>query len=588
MFKWAASLSTKVASSLADTFAPLFRTPLDQLQDAWRKVEADCQAIMMDQANKGSGGGGAAGAGAANAGAASDRDLDDPRLLAESGLVAHLNQLVEALVKEEEEQRHRHSAASTPGSKDRASDSDDLSLALSPSSAFDPHSGKGGVDPSKTATGPCFEYFLNEKILDRLCALGLPDRPLGMRQLVTKTLDAVLLHTRHPILPSMHVAQAVRQFMEVCYSKEDHKRRGYRSAFLSLLHTLAGKIKEDSSIVGIFFDIYPEKQQRPPEFLLVTALCAMMTESNDGATAYEALLWMVQLPQVAVSEFMIEHTSFVPQCVQSLCNLFRALPPPVDCPLIEELLKAPTQYPALDNFFRRWTYLDTVMRTSYEVMQSAVAYQLREAFLIPLIQPLLLDNREAVAIWTTNFIKHLCINSESPAMRQTIVEFLLGTDSTPERAPPQQEENEAAATAAAATAASSGSPSAASPPSPPSPAPSSVIRTTLLRRLDSLSDPLCMHTLDLFHTLIGLRSPLVIHNLILRNLQPIAPGADPSSPLAQPSVFAVTPVDILPIPQSIMFAAFRELPDFAALGAPFEGPHTHARAARVSERIARV
>ena len=83
-----------------------------------------------------------------------------------------------------------------------------------------------------------------------------------MRQLVTKTLDAVLQHTRHPILPSMSVHISVRQLLEVCYAREDHKRRGYRSAFLSLLHTIAYKIKQDNSLVGLFFDVYPPKQQK--------------------------------------------------------------------------------------------------------------------------------------------------------------------------------------------------------------------------------------------------------------------------------------------------------------------------------------
>lgn len=83
-----------------------------------------------------------------------------------------------------------------------------------------------------------------------------------MRQLITKTLDAILLNTRHPILPSMSVVLAVRNFLEVCYSREDHKRRGYRSAFLSLLHTIAKKIKDDPSLAGIFFDSFPAKENR--------------------------------------------------------------------------------------------------------------------------------------------------------------------------------------------------------------------------------------------------------------------------------------------------------------------------------------
>jgi hypothetical protein len=47
-----------------------------------------------------------------------------------------------------------------------------------------------------------------------------------MRVLVTKTLDAILQHTQHPILPNMHIHAAVRQFIDVCFKQDDlHKRR---------------------------------------------------------------------------------------------------------------------------------------------------------------------------------------------------------------------------------------------------------------------------------------------------------------------------------------------------------------------------
>jgi len=112
------------------------------------------------------------------------------------------------------------------------------------------------------------------------------------------------------------------------------------------------------------------------------------------------------------------------------------------------------------------------------------------------------------------------------------------------------------------------------------------MRTILLKRLDSLNDTLCIHTLSLFHTLITLRDPMVMHNLILRNLVvPIQhasnatdttaaslPPATPSTAMlssADPdrtrSVLTPTPIDILPIPQHIMFEGFKGLTDFASL-----------------------
>lgn len=83
-----------------------------------------------------------------------------------------------------------------------------------------------------------------------------------MRQLITKTLDAILRNTRHPILPSMSVSSALRQFLEVCVNKEDHRRKGYRHAFLALLKTIVDKIKQDNALVFIFLDVHSAKENR--------------------------------------------------------------------------------------------------------------------------------------------------------------------------------------------------------------------------------------------------------------------------------------------------------------------------------------
>ncbi len=92
-----------------------------------------------------------------------------------------------------------------------------------------------------------------------MCALGLPDRPPGMRTLVTKTLDAILKFTRHPILPNMSIHLAIRQFIEIAWLQKDLTRKRSKAAFVALLCTLCGKMREDPSLAGIFFDEHPHK-----------------------------------------------------------------------------------------------------------------------------------------------------------------------------------------------------------------------------------------------------------------------------------------------------------------------------------------
>jgi hypothetical protein len=88
-----------------------------------------------------------------------------------------------------------------------------------------------------------------------------------------------------------------------------------------------------------------------------------------------------------------------------------------------------------------------------------------------------------------------------------------------------------------------------------------------------------LHTFDLFHALVGLRDPLIIHSLVLRNLLPpqllqqqlqlqqeaAAAAADSTEGAAvNPSATSLTSSiggDIVPIPPAVLFANFNDPPD---------------------------
>ena len=112
--------------------------------------------------------------------------------------------------------------------------------------------------------------------------------------------------------------------------------------------------------------------------------------------------------------------------------------------------------------------------------------------------------------------------------------------------------------------------SSSSPPSSASPVDRALlIRRTLIKRLDSLSDALCLSTLQLFISLLSTRDPLVFDCLIPRS-------AAPSTP---PATFPKDPV--VPSPLEDGLGAAPPSPSSSALlfsPALFEGlddPHSH-------------
>jgi hypothetical protein len=73
---------------------------------------------------------------------------------------------------------------------------------------------EGGADEQQPqhAAAPCVEYFVRETLFDRLVALGLADRPPGMRRLIAKSLDALFTHLRRgQLLPHVSIRASLLQ-----------------------------------------------------------------------------------------------------------------------------------------------------------------------------------------------------------------------------------------------------------------------------------------------------------------------------------------------------------------------------------------
>lgn len=103
-------------------------------------------------------------------------------------------------------------------------------------------------------TGPCLQFLLHNSVIDQLVALALPDRPAGIRPLVTRALDSLLADVRYPLLRVTAVHVAVRQFTNVCISRGDLNAHSHKTALTGLLATLCALIGQDQVLCDKFFD----------------------------------------------------------------------------------------------------------------------------------------------------------------------------------------------------------------------------------------------------------------------------------------------------------------------------------------------
>lgn len=408
----------KAVNGLLSNVAASLRTNVQALSAAWGKVDESYGALL-----EGSEG------------------IDDPTALERSRLGEHLRELVRAVVEEE--------------------------------------AAGGGSDSD---TGPCFEFLLQQNVVDKLCALGLPDRPPGMRSLITSTLDDLFKQTRKPLLPNMTVHLAVRQFISICDSKGDLRRPSYKRPFLSLMRTLCAKLRDDPSLAWVFFENRPSMDE---EFLIFKALLPLLNDDDaDGDTAVEGILCCVQLPDQKVTRYIIEETEFAASLVAGLRGLFARLPPVVvgAPPGAEDL-------PETADFVRAWTRLrlvDVVAASTHPDMARQVAACFRDTFLFGDLRPRLLSVNEEEARWATVYVRSIVERLEADVLRTAVAEFLLG--GSKRNAETQEEEK------------------------------TGKLRATLIRRIDSLNEALGQATLGLFDSVLAQRGEGVYCNLLLRNL----------------------------------------------------------------------
>jgi hypothetical protein len=101
----------KFFSNVADSIAPMLRSNVETLQHNWKRANEAYGNLVSPDAN-----------------------IDDPTALQSSRIAEYLNNMVQAVLSEEQ---------------DMVDDED--------------------------STGPCFEFLLQQAVIDHLCAIGMPN-----------------------------------------------------------------------------------------------------------------------------------------------------------------------------------------------------------------------------------------------------------------------------------------------------------------------------------------------------------------------------------------------------------------------------
>ncbi|GAM25616.1 hypothetical protein SAMD00019534_087910 [Acytostelium subglobosum LB1] len=209
--------------------------------------------------------------------------------------------------------------------------------------------------PTTGRPGPCFDFFLKNRILETLCLLGERDTPSGVRKLVLQTTTILLSDVSMPLLPHMSIHRPICRLISSIVNQaqdqdlsddedddkdthhddhshdhdHDHEQCEYddeqqqqqqhslhssaheiqhlvpslnphvcdqandESEFVNLLETLTKKLKLNPSLVGFFQD---ERGMHGERFIVYRGLSRhLWTVGSVGERARKALLQCLEL-----------------------------------------------------------------------------------------------------------------------------------------------------------------------------------------------------------------------------------------------------------------------------------------------------
>ncbi|XP_071498967.1 FHF complex subunit HOOK interacting protein 2A-like [Diadema antillarum] len=404
-------------------------------------------------------------------------------------------------------------------------------------------------------TGPCMEHLLQHKILETLWTLGKADCPPGMKQMVLTFFTSLLGRIKQPLLPHVNVYRPVHRLVKECGKTRAGPTEREEIQFLCIV---CFKLREDPYLVNFFLEgpRHSGGRQRGAsktpldmshaEFSVVDSLLKLVQspDSRIAVKACEGLMLCASLPEKQAAECMVKNTQFCTLLAERLCTLYNALPlsmDPVDVESVEakwgldvmsdsddtNAFPGKRQLISLLSWF---DYCDQIIKEGHSLIGSALSQKIKENFLVPIMEQLLLQTSEVGILTSTAHLAKFVKMTSSPQLLAVFVHFILGDATAPEK--PGVDD--------------------------------SKIRHRLIERCDHLSDEICIMSLKLFEVLLKKSHIHIINNLVLRNLESRAyhdrPSTSPSSPTspvtspespASPTTSLPLEYDELPVEQSV-------------------------------------
>ncbi|XP_065592501.1 FHF complex subunit HOOK-interacting protein 1A [Cyrtonyx montezumae] len=275
--------------------------------------------------------------------------------------------------------------------------------------------------------GPILEFVVSENIMEKLFLWSLRREFTDETKIEQLKMYEMLVTQSHQ--PLLHHKPILKPLMMLLSSCSGTATSTVETELVVLLNQLCSIIAKDPSILELFF--HTSEDQGAANFLIFSLLIPFIhREGTVGQQARDALLFIMSLSaeNSVVANHIAENTYFCPVLATGLSGLYSSLPTKLEekgeewhCLLKDDWLLSP----ALVQFMNSLEFCNAVIQVAHPLIRNQLVNYIYNGFLVPVMAPALHKVTVEEVMATTAYLDLFLRSVSEPALLKIFLRFIL-------------------------------------------------------------------------------------------------------------------------------------------------------------------
>ncbi|XP_068798386.1 FHF complex subunit HOOK-interacting protein 1A isoform X2 [Struthio camelus] len=275
--------------------------------------------------------------------------------------------------------------------------------------------------------GPILEFVVSENIMEKLFLWSLRREFTDETKIEQLKMYEMLVTQSHQ--PLLHHKPILKPLMMLLSSCSGTATPAVEAELVVLLNQLCSIIAKDPSILELFF--HTSEDQGAANFLIFSLLIPFIhREGTIGQQARDALLFIMSLSaeNTVVANHIAENTYFCPVLATGLSGLYSSLPTKLEekgdewhCLLKDDWLLSP----ALVQFMNSLEFCNAVIQVAHPLIRNQLVNYIYNGFLVPVMAPALHKVTVEEVMTTTAYLDLFLRSVSEPALLKIFLRFIL-------------------------------------------------------------------------------------------------------------------------------------------------------------------